>query len=636
MARYQRKTTRRTSSHRERLWEATILVLFSVLAPHAAWASDYFVSPSGDDSNPGTEDQPLATITKGLELVDNGDRLIIREGVYRLTDEADGAVNFHRPDATADNHVVIQAYEGEHVVILGSRSSEGQTWENAGNGLYRMPADFLAHDPTGMFRLGSDIEDATRIEHVMVMRGGVRSHADATALEDPGTWTKADDSGVGCDKDNAGCYIYLRPAEGNDPSNFVYEFSQRKLAHFQGTSYLEIRGLTFYYTQNEAFGIEGGEGQLVENNVFGHNSNGNDNAYSIFISYGAAPIVRNNEAFDSRYWGGFSNSKGLTFMDIDPNRPPLVEGNYVHDIMGQGICTKDGVANLVARRNILERVGVGIQASGPRCHWTAPDCVEGDPEYYPGGGWQIYENLFIGCGHGVNIIVWSETQEAGKDNHIFNNVFLANETSGVDQRLANAGTLVANNIFMNNPRAMYLDHGNGDETKTVEDFLPTFTSHHNLFFQNDADYLLRPNWGGPSGSGTAYSLDEMQQNYGIEEGSLSGDPLFVSETDRDFHLQDGSPAKGSGDGSFYDRDSVDMGMYPFGDDNGQLPTDGGIQQDDGGTAQDSGGQEQDAGGNANSGSNSGCGCQTGGPAHAPFAAFPTALLLLGLLLRKRR
>ncbi len=588
-----------------------------------AGATDYFVAPYGDDADPGTAAAPFATIEQGLTAVENGDRLLISGGVYRLMEESEEAHNLYRPDATASSLVTVEPVEGERVVILGSLSTEGLVWEPVSGGLFRLSASFLVRDPKGMFLRGQDVEDATRVEHVMVTRSGTRSHADVADLVDPGTWTKADDAGLGCGNDNAGCFIYLYPSIGEDPNLAVYELSQRKLMHAQGTSYLQIRGLRIYYTQNDAFTLEGGSFQLVEGNVLGHNSNGNDNAYSVFISYGGGAVVRGNIVFDSKYWGGFSNSKGITFMDNDPALPALVEENEVFDIIGQGITSKSGVSGLVVRRNLIHDVGVCVESPGPRCHWTTPDCVEGDPEFYPGGSWQIYENAMVRCGTGVLMRTTSEANGSSTNNRIFNNVFFLSETAGVDVRLANTGTVIANNIFVQNARGVYLNHGGSGESATVEEFLPVFSSHHNLFFENDADYLMRPDWTGPGGSGTSFTMEEMQSIYAVESASIAGDPALVDPLGDDFHLQDGSPAQGTGDGDFYQAESVDMGRYPFGEQTGPEPDvpDAGVTSN------------PDGGGDASS-SSSGCACRAGAGQSLPAVpALLLALFLLGLRLR---
>ena len=626
------------------------LILAVVSLSTSAYAADYFVQPDGDDAQDGSLNSPFRTIAHALDIADTGDTVNIRAGTYRLMDEQPGASHIMATGATETSFLTIQAYEGEDVTILGSLSTEEQSWEAYDGGLYRMPADFLPHDPTGMF--AGDV----RIAHVMKTVSGTRSHADVVDLSAPGQWTKADASGVGCPSENSGCYIYLMPIGGEDPNTQTFELSQRKLFYTTGdVSYMTVRGLRVLYTQNSAFSFEGGRGQVIEDNVLGHNSNGNDNAYSVFVSYGGGVVIRNNEIFDSEYWGGTPNSRGITLMDMDPSDPALIEGNYVHDIIGMGVTTKGGVSNVIVRGNLIRNVGKGVETPGPRCHWTKPDCVAGDPEYYPAGAWQISENAFVGCGHGVHMLPHTEADpDPAWGDTIYNNVFFANVTAGINISLANAGTVIANNIFASNPRAVYLNHGNSGTEAVVEDFLPMFAAHHNLFFDNDADYFLRPDWTGADGSGTGFSLDDTTSSHDVEDGSLSGDPQFVDAAGDDFHLQTGSPAEGAGDGSFYSVSAVDMGMYPLGDGGaagsgasgaaGSAGTAGGTSGGTGGGSSADAGSEggtAGTGGNTDPGSSAisddddgGCSCSAASrtPGKVPLAL---GLLIAGILIRRR-
>jgi len=624
----------------------TVFAFFALgtsLISTSAIAADYVVAPDGDDAAAGTVAAPFRTIAHALEVAGNGDVVQIRSGTYRLMDEQAEASHITVSGATESSFLTIEAYQGEQVTVLGSVSTEGKTWEPYAGGLQRMAVDDFPHDPTGLF-LGEE-----RIEHKMKDVSGTRSHADVADLTESGQWTKADSSGTGCPSENAGCFVYLFPAAGQDPNTEVYELSQRKLFYTTGdVSYMTVRGLTILYTQNSAFSFEGGRGQLVEDNVLGHNSNSNDNAYSIFVSYGGGVTVRNNVVFDSEYWGGTPNSKGITLMDMDPNDPSTIEGNEVYDIIGQGITSKNGVANVIVRGNYLHDVGTCVQPAGPRCHWTKPDCVQGDPEYFPGGGWEVYENAFARCGHGVGMVTQSETGESSVNNRIYNNVFHESGTSAIDLKLANTDTLIANNIFLSNPRGIFLDHGGSGTAVEVDAFLPVFASHHNLFFGNQADYLLRPDWTGPGGSGTGFTLDEMSSTYGVEQDSLSSDPTVVDAALHDFHLKDGSPAAGAGDGSFYGAAAVDIGMYP-------QPEGAAGQAGSGGTAgaagaagsggaagtAGAGGSGASAGAAGTPGSpasadedDGGCGCRAGG--HQPSGASALLLACAALLLGRRR
>ncbi len=43
---------------------------------------DFYVSPTGNDNNSGSEDMPFATIKKGVEALSDGETLIVKSGVY--------------------------------------------------------------------------------------------------------------------------------------------------------------------------------------------------------------------------------------------------------------------------------------------------------------------------------------------------------------------------------------------------------------------------------------------------------------------------------------------------------------------------------------------------------------------------
>jgi hypothetical protein len=59
---------------------SAILALFLLAAPAPAHAATYYVATDGDDANPGTIGQPLATIQKAQEFVSPGDTVYVRGG----------------------------------------------------------------------------------------------------------------------------------------------------------------------------------------------------------------------------------------------------------------------------------------------------------------------------------------------------------------------------------------------------------------------------------------------------------------------------------------------------------------------------------------------------------------------------
>ncbi len=85
-----------------------------------------YISPTGDDNHPGTEEEPLASIPRAKEIIREintdmtGDIIVyLREGTYVL----DEAVVFDERDSGQNGfNVIYQAYPGEKPVISGGQS----------------------------------------------------------------------------------------------------------------------------------------------------------------------------------------------------------------------------------------------------------------------------------------------------------------------------------------------------------------------------------------------------------------------------------------------------------------------------------------------------------------------------------
>jgi hypothetical protein len=103
---------------------AAVLVLALVSCGGAA---DLVVAPDGKDTNPGTADQPLATLQKARDLarariargLTEPLHIILRAGTYRLTEPL---MLDHRDRGTDTHPVVYTAWPGEKAVISGGRA----------------------------------------------------------------------------------------------------------------------------------------------------------------------------------------------------------------------------------------------------------------------------------------------------------------------------------------------------------------------------------------------------------------------------------------------------------------------------------------------------------------------------------
>jgi hypothetical protein len=99
------------------------VVFFALNAcPGLSRAAIYYVSPSGNDSNPGNEAQPWLTIQKAAKTMVAGDTVYIKAGTY-------GERVIPSNSGTAGNYITYAAYQGDIVTISGSEISL-PTWDS--------------------------------------------------------------------------------------------------------------------------------------------------------------------------------------------------------------------------------------------------------------------------------------------------------------------------------------------------------------------------------------------------------------------------------------------------------------------------------------------------------------------------
>ena len=101
----------------------------------------FYVAPTGNDANPGTEAAPFKTITKAQKAVREingtmtGDIVVyLREGTYQLN----STVNFDERDSGKDGHYVrYKAYKGEMPLITGGMPVTGWTIHDEANNIWK-------------------------------------------------------------------------------------------------------------------------------------------------------------------------------------------------------------------------------------------------------------------------------------------------------------------------------------------------------------------------------------------------------------------------------------------------------------------------------------------------------------------
>jgi len=107
-----------------------------------ASAADFYVATSGSDDNPGTSEQPFATVGKARDAVrqriaaglDANVTVSIRGGTYELAE----ALHFGPEDSgTVEHSVTFAAKPGETVILSGGRRITG--WRQGDSGVWTAP-----------------------------------------------------------------------------------------------------------------------------------------------------------------------------------------------------------------------------------------------------------------------------------------------------------------------------------------------------------------------------------------------------------------------------------------------------------------------------------------------------------------
>jgi hypothetical protein len=112
-------------------------VLLAPLCRAATGPADFYVAPTGSDQNPGTKEQPFATLVRARDAVrqkikaglDGDVTVLVRGGTYEL---AQPLVFGPADSGTAKHKITYAAYPGERPVLSGGRRVTG--WQKLGPG----------------------------------------------------------------------------------------------------------------------------------------------------------------------------------------------------------------------------------------------------------------------------------------------------------------------------------------------------------------------------------------------------------------------------------------------------------------------------------------------------------------------
>ena len=359
--------------------------------PSSAEGSVYWVAIDGDDADPGTRDEPWATLQHAADSVGPGATVYVREGVYEQRVEIRGSGTPGRP-------ITFAVAPGERVVLDGS-SLEVPPGQNAmiaidsqrfvtirGFEITGYRSDVSGHVPIGILVTGAadHVRLAGNVVHDMGTTFQGRNGGDAHGIAVFGT---------------AGDHpIEEVEIVDNELANLTLGSSEALVVNGNVKDF-RIEGNKVHDTNNIGIDVIGFEGTASDPTV--------DQARD--------GIVRGNVVWNVDSYGNpaYGNDRSADGIYVDGGRDILVAGNTIHDVnIGIELASEHAgrsTRNVTARNNLVyDSTAIGIAIGGyDRRRGSTEDCV-------------IVNNTVVNT-DGIELLVQFDT----RNNVIANNVIVA-------------------------------------------------------------------------------------------------------------------------------------------------------------------------------------------------------------------
>lgn len=471
-------------------------------------AADRYVSPTGNNGNPGTEAQPWATLTYAAGQLAAGDTLFARSGTY-----SERLVLTGKSGSLAQP-ITIRNYPGETPIINGAAITV----------------------PTGG-RQG--LVAFINCSH-LVFQGFEVTHFVTTA---------ADRIPIGVQIEGAGTGLQIL---GNQVHH-IWQSSTNGSANgfgiaVYGTQTTPILDLVL--DGNEVYDLRTGQSESVvlNGNVVGFEVTNNivhdgNNIGIDFIGYEASAPTGYDRARD-----GICRSN--TVYNIDSAFNPGYSGNFVTGGGSQsaaGIYV-DGGTNIIVERNHCYHCNFGIE--------LASENPAGATDYI------LLRNNLLHHNHSSGLIMGGYDANRGVTDHcqITNNVIYQNDTAVGDSGQVTIQFYFQNNVFKNNivwanATGQMIIHYVTGGTALKRSFPAGNVFDYNVYYFNGA--AVNAEFGlNPAGSNQSYyGLAAWQTAVGGEANSAFHDPGFataipgVNPADTDFKLATASFCRDRGEPS---------------------------------------------------------------------------------------
>lgn len=383
------------------------------LTVSAAGGQTYYVSPNGNDSNPGTLSSPWRTIQRAANTLVAGDTVLVRSGIYKEF------VTIKTSGSKTNGYITFQAYPGEKPVIDGSELSMA----SGSNALiYINNAGYIVVDGFELRNLKTSSSSQSPYG-IKVQKSGTDIHLLNNNIH----------------------HIENSSSNGNAHGIHILGTLSEPLRN------IRISGNEVHHLatgSSESVTLSGNiDGFVVENNIIHDNNN---IGIDIAGHYGACSSPCTDQARNGIVAGN-------TVYNIDTSVNPSYSGNSAAGIYA------DGSANVVIERNRVFANDFGISIASEKKGKNASGITVRNN--------YIYHNDQAGI-----IMGGSGTSNGGAtDIKIFNNTIVENDVMNkgygaiaFQYHVQNAK--IANNIMYNRSKKMFVQKYNGSGSDITVDY----------------------------------------------------------------------------------------------------------------------------------------------------------------------
>ena len=470
--------------------KGTFCLFLAAALISTASAADYYVAPSGHDSNPGSFDQPWKTVQKAANTLRPGDTAYVRAGTY-------SKVMVNVSGSSAEGRVKFANYPGEKPVI-------------AGNGIPPDAGDsalFFLHNRQYVTIEGFELRDyktnSTSATLAGIFLTGACQHIQIRDCDIHDIWN------TGGTPDNSGNAfgIAVYGTSKTPASNIVIDGND---VHHLRTGASESVVLNGNVT---AF-------KVTNNRVHDNNNIGID-----FIGFeGVCPDPAQDQARD-----GVCRGNKVWNISSDGNQA------YPSSSYGADGIYCDGATRVVIERNIVHHSDIGVELASER-----PGAVT--------SAITLRNNLiYLNRQTGLYLGGYKRSGTGGTDRcTITGNTFFKNDTlqwqiGQAQLRFRTSNCVISGNIFHSGPRKWLFS-------------MPVSSVHnvnnrldYNLYYSGAGRQSSLWSWNNQTQTGFA----AWRRASGQDLTGQFADPRFVeTSTSPDLHLGSDSPAIDAGDPLF--------------------------------------------------------------------------------------